>query len=101
MGRKRNPFLTKRYCPKTYPYVRGRIYEYDYIYAEEPWNEYCVYLEWNEIRELNKEDDVEKLSLEIRKLWDGDCDHDIPVKFTPEEFKNFRRTKIMEHNSTD
>lgn len=95
-GRKRNPFLIKSYAPKTYPYTRGRIYNYDFYQSE-----FGIYinLEWDEIRNLNKDIDVDSFALMIRKEFSiGDCNHNIPVRFTQEEFKNFKRTKIIEHN---
>lgn len=95
-GRKRNPFLTKSYAPKTCPYTRGRIYDYDYFQSDFG---ISIFLEWEEIIELNKECDVENLILDLRRdLFHGDCSHYIPVRFTQEEFKNFKRTKIIEHN---
>jgi hypothetical protein len=100
-GRKRNPFLIKRYAPKTYPYIWGRIYEYDYFHSEDIFrDQWTIYLDLEEIKELNKEEDIENFVWTIRKDFYGEfyVSHDIPVKFTKEEFMNFKRTKIIENN---
>lgn len=101
MGRKKNPFLSKTYAPKTFPYIRGRIYDYDYICFKN--SLYTIYLEFEEIKKLDKEDDICQFSLDMRRTFLGEefAQHDIPVDFTEEEFINFKRTKIIEHLSNE
>lgn len=104
MGRKKNPFLSKKYSTKTFPYIKGRIYNYSYLYfGDNLFNEYIIYLDLDEIKEMNKECDICHFSLNLRKAYFGEefAKSDIPVKFTSEEFKNFKRTKIIENLSNE
>jgi hypothetical protein len=102
MGRRRNPFLIKHFKTKITSYERGRIYDYDYYHNNDFLkDEYTIYLSTNDIKNLNKESDIFKLYFELtqtQKLVEDDPDlRIIPVKFTTEEFINFKRTKILEN----
>lgn len=114
-GRKKNPFLTEKHeykgkgirnsYLKDCPWTRGRIYDYEYTHDDQeddfyleifgPPHPYEVLLPIEEAKSMGKENDVSKFLKEFDitrtdgKMW---------VLFTDEEFINFRRTKIMEHN---
>lgn len=114
-GRKKNPFLTwiSEYKGKGKywtglrwfgPILHGRIYEYRYWCELKLLKEngfvhpddkevkpYRILLSKEEIEELNKDEDV-------CWFYFGSEDDPKPVGFTEDEFKAFRRTKIIEHN---